>query len=418
MIRVVHFLDGKHFGGAEEAVARLARSHDPERVVAEVACLSEGRLTQRLSAQGTNYTLLRRPTIAGWRVAGDLAFLARERRFDIIHSHASRANLIGRLTALRGRIAHVATIHSPIDQDINDASHSRRLQVTVDRAGRFLSKRIIFVSDEERQRQIQQGLPESKAAFIPNGVERKPPPKRLRLAELRERWALGEGRAIAVMIAQLRPRKGPETLISAMAETRAAVPNSLAVFVGDAEFVESRDYLAELKDLAAREGVESHVKFVGFCDDVPAALALAHVSVLPSRFGEGLPLTLLESMAAGLPIVTTDIPGNREAVRHEENGVLVPPDDPHALAQALIRLFSDTVLRERLGAEGRRLAEEIYDMRLVATRHEELYEEILGRTPKPAEAPAPPPPPDAPPPPPPDAPPLPPQLEEEAAAEP
>jgi len=144
--------------------------------------------------------------------------------------------------------------------------------------------------------------------------------------------------------------------------------------------------------------VENHVKFVGFCNDVPAALALAHVSVLSSRFGEGLPLTLLEGMAAGLPIVTTDIPGNREAVRHEQNGLLVPPDDPHALAQALIRLFSDAILRERMGAEGRRLAEEVYDMRLIAKRHEDLYEEVLGRGQKPIETPAPPPE-DAPPPP-------------------
>jgi glycosyltransferase involved in cell wall biosynthesis len=157
-----------------------------------------------------------------------------------------------------------------------------------------------------------------------------------------------------------------------------AIPQAVVVFVGDAEFVESRDYLSELRSLAERLGVEGHAKFVGFCDDAPAALALADASVLPSRFGEGLPLVLLESMAAGIPIVTTDIPGNREAVRDGFNGLLVPPDDPEALGRALVRLLGDADLRSRMGAEGQRLGRELYDMRLIARRHEELYAAVAA----------------------------------------
>lgn len=378
MIRVAHFLDGIHFGGGEEAVVRLARAFDPKRVEALVVCMAEGRLTQRLAAQATPFVVIRRPRLAGLRAATDLAALIRRRGIDIVHSHTSRTHLIGRIAAWRTGAAHVATIQSPVRLDINDRAKRRWLPDAVDRIGQRWSARVIFVCEEERRRLVGRGLPQSKAVWIPNGVDLRPAPEPRRVAALRAKWGLEAGRPVAAMVAQLRPRKGPETLLRAIPALIRAIPQAVVVFVGDAEFVESRDYLSELRSLAERLGVEGHAKFVGFCDDAPAALALADVSVLPSRFGEGLPLVLLESMAAGIPIVTTDIPGNREAVRDGFNGLLVPPDDPEALGRALVRLLGDADLRSRMGAEGQRLGRELYDMRLIARRHEELYAAVAA----------------------------------------
>ncbi len=381
MIHVAHMLDGARFGGAEEALARLARTLDPGRVRLTTALWADARLAARLRAQGAQPHLL--PPPRGWRWSGGaLAGFLRERQIAILHTHTSRANLLGRIAAARAGIAHVATIHSPIRLDANDSStpvSARRvLAAWIDRAGARRSARIVFVSRAERRRAIARGLPESRAVWIPNGVEIGPPPAAERVEALRRRWGLEPGRPRAMMVAQLRPRKGPETLLRALPIIRATLPRAEAVFVGDAEFVESRDYLAELKALAAALGVAPSARFVGFCDDVPAALRLGDALVLPSLFGEGLPLALLEGMAAGLPLIASDAEGNREAVEPESNGLLFAPGDHQALARAAVRLLADPALRAKMGAAGERIARERFDMAAVARRHADLYEEIAA----------------------------------------
>jgi glycosyltransferase involved in cell wall biosynthesis len=126
---------------------------------------------------------------------------------------------------------------------------------------------------------------------------------------------------------------------------------------------------------------EGVVEWLGHRDDVPAILARSHVFCLPSAYGEGLPKCLLEAMAAGLAIVSTDIPGCRDAVRADVNGLLVPPRDPAALAAALRRLIEDPALRRRFGAAGRLRAEREFASPIVIAQTLALYG---GFAPRPA----------------------------------
>lgn len=123
---------------------------------------------------------------------------------------------------------------------------------------------------------------------------------------------------------------------------------------------------------------EGLVEWLGHREDMPRVLAAAHVVCLPSYYGEGVPKSLLEAAAAGRPVVTTDTPGCRAAVKPEESGILVPPRDPSALAVALARLAGDAKERRRLGAAGRRLAESSFALPSVINRHLELYDEVRG----------------------------------------
>ena len=120
---------------------------------------------------------------------------------------------------------------------------------------------------------------------------------------------------------------------------------------------------------------EGTVRFLGQRDDMPAVLAASHIAVLPS-YREGLPLALAEAAAAGRPVVTTDVPGCRDAVIPGETGLLVPPRDPEALAEAIARLVGDPELRARMGAAGRRLAEERFGIDRIAARHLAVYAEL------------------------------------------
>jgi len=142
------------------------------------------------------------------------------------------------------------------------------------------------------------------------------------------------------------------------------------------------------EDQLRRWREEGVVEWLGRRDDVPAILARSHVFCLPSAYGEGLPKCLLEAMAAGLPIVSTDIPGCRDAVRPDVNGLLVPPRDPVALAAALRRLIEDPALRRRFGAAGRLRAEREFESSIVVAQTLAVYRELVGAVAAPERLPA------------------------------
>lgn len=133
--------------------------------------------------------------------------------------------------------------------------------------------------------------------------------------------------------------------------------------------------LKEIGALAAASGVE----WLGECKDMPRCLSEAHIVCLPTYYREGVPKVLLEACAAGRAIVTTDIPGCRDVVRHGENGLLVPPRDATALAAAIGQLLEDPQLRTRFGLAARARAEREFGVERVVQAHLELYEELLAQ---------------------------------------
>ncbi len=120
------------------------------------------------------------------------------------------------------------------------------------------------------------------------------------------------------------------------------------------------------------------VEWWGHCDDMPAAYAKAHIVCLPSKYGEGLPKALLEAAASGRPIITTDIPGCREICLHKKNGLLVPPGNWHALAQAIKRLLNDRQLCEEMGLTGRALVEANFSIEHVVSETLSVYRKQLA----------------------------------------
>lgn len=123
-----------------------------------------------------------------------------------------------------------------------------------------------------------------------------------------------------------------------------------------------------------REGI---LEILGFRSDIPELFAQSHIVTLPSFYGEGLPKVLIEAAACGRAVVTTDIPGCRDAVRPNESGLLVPARDPQSLANALERLIHEDELRRDMGWRGRRLAEERFRIEAVITRHLEIYKDLI-----------------------------------------
>jgi glycosyltransferase involved in cell wall biosynthesis len=201
------------------------------------------------------------------------------------------------------------------------------------------------------------GLRPGSARVIHNGVpdlELPPAPAR-------------SGPAVLGAFGRLEPQKGFDVLLEAVAR----LPEARAVLVGDGS---ERGRLASL---AARLGVEDRVRLAGWDPEPRRLLPALDVFVLPSRF-EGFPLAILEAQLAGLPVVASDVGSIDEAVVPGETGILVPPDDAEALAEALRPLLADAGLRERLGARGRERVLARFTAGHMARRFEALYEELLG----------------------------------------
>jgi glycosyltransferase involved in cell wall biosynthesis len=171
-----------------------------------------------------------------------------------------------------------------------------------------------------------------------------------------------------VTVARLSPEKDVANLVRASALVARQFPDlSVEVAGGGACF-------DDLKRLTAELGVGDRVKFLGEVRDVPALLARARMFVLPSR-SEGIPLTVLEAMARGLPVVATRVGGLSEVVVEGETGLLVPSADPAALAAAMLRLWRETDTGRRMGEAGRRRVEQVFDIRRMIDDYEALYVE-------------------------------------------
>jgi len=171
---------------------------------------------------------------------------------------------------------------------------------------------------------------------------------------------------IVLTVARLDKQKGHSYLL----EAAALVPEAMFVLVGEGP------ERSALEAQASILGLSNRVVFLGYRDDVSDLLASCDVFVLPSLF-EGLPLSVLEAMAAGKPVVATDIGGTNEAVKHGETGLLVPSADPESLARAIRTVLFDPVLSQRLGSAGRARVHQEFSAETMVQRIAEIYDELL-----------------------------------------
>ena len=172
---------------------------------------------------------------------------------------------------------------------------------------------------------------------------------------------------IVLSVARLHKQKGHTYLV----ESSTSVPDAIFVFAGDGP---ERDYLEKYsKEL----NVDERIIFLGHRDDIPSLINTCDLFVLPSLF-EGFPLTILEAMAAGKPIVATDIPGTNEEVIHNETGLLVPPKDSQALAVAINSLLSNPAFARQLGHAGKIRAQQQFSSEKMVNSITDLYKELLN----------------------------------------
>jgi glycosyltransferase involved in cell wall biosynthesis len=317
------------------------------------------------------------PEIFAWRANvrafRQLVRAMRRGRYDVVHVHGAKAATLGRPAALLARTPTAYSSHAWVyrtqDKRERGARRARRaLTLGIERALGPLTGAIVCVSQDEREAALEDRIAREKRlriAYYGVPIDGKVDPDP-RLAEFR-----GDGPLFGFM-ARLQEQKGLPLLLGALRtlRDRGTLPRFAIVGSGPDE--------AWFRDQLAAEGFGDRVLLTPFEPPVWPKLAAFDVYVL-SSYWEALPIGILEAMSAGLPVVATAVNGVPEAVADGESGLLVSPDDPAGLADAVERLAADAELRKRMGQSGRRRIEERFTLDAMTDSIEAIYRELVER---------------------------------------
>lgn len=370
--QVLHSLD---IGGAEVLAVGLARElSDRYRFV--FACLDDevGVLGEEFTEQGVPMRVLHRQPGIDWRCSWRLARFLREHRVQIIHAHQYTPffqSLVARLAYRWPPI--VFTEHG---RHYPDSRSSKR--VAVNRALLRSDDRLIGVGESVRRALVDnEGLPEHRTETIYNGVPLENFVSVRGDGELRQRVRneLGatDDKFIIVQVARLNALKDHATAIRTVKRLRNDNVPAKLILVGDGE------ERAPLERLVAEQGLNDAVDFLGARKDISRLLASADAFLL-SSISEGIPLTLIEAMGAGVPIVSTDVGGISEVIEHGSSGLLAAAGDDAALAAHLNLLWQNPEQQRRLTEQGSQRASERFSLDRMHAQYVDVYEQLLDRT--------------------------------------
>lgn len=366
-IRVMHVIEDLGVGGLERVVLTICRTIDRDRFESSVLVLrGSGALEAELSQLGVEVI-----DIGGAPGKGDyfafrkVAREARKRRIDLFHTHNTLplfdAFAAARLAGVRG---HVHTDHARNFPD------KLRYMIAEHVASYFLD-RIVAVSEDTKKALVRyEWISPSRITVIPNGIDGERFTKPVDVSATRRALGLSTGPVIG-MGARLTEQKGVIYLLQAVVQLRQQYPGLQVLIAGTGD---QEDYL---KRTASELGIASAVHFLGVRMDIPELVRAFDVFVMPSVW-EGLPMALLEAFAAGTPVVASDVGGVGKVIRHRENGSLVPPRDPAALAAELAHVLAQPELRKQYSERARRTFEESYSAEAMTRRYEAIYLEAVA----------------------------------------
>ncbi|OFV94282.1 MAG: hypothetical protein A3F68_08770 [Acidobacteria bacterium RIFCSPLOWO2_12_FULL_54_10] len=382
-VRLLKFVGLFAIGGTEKQVINMVRSIDSSRFDVHLACFNRwGQLSKEIETLGIpiseyrinclyNYQTVRQQI----RFAG---FLKRN-RIQVVHAYGFYSMVFAVPAA---RLARVPVVVASI-RDTGELLTP--LQKRAQKAVCRLADSVLVNAAAVREWLVGQGYNERKIEVIHNGIASDRIDGGGGGQRLRRELGLPPNVPVVAMLSRLNRMKGGAFFLEAAAAVASRFPEVRFLVVGDVGCGE-KSYREELEHQAIRLGLGDRVLFTGFRLDIPDILSELSVSVLPS-LSEGLSNVLLESMAAGVPVIATKVGGNPEVVEDGVNGLLVPPGDPQALAQAMCRLLERPELARYYGQAGKRRIAEGFSLGRMVRQTEQHYLNLLpGAGPRQASA--------------------------------
>ena len=320
-VNALHLINGEHFSGAERVQDLLAMAMPNFGYDVGFACLKAKKFPEVRNSRTPLFELEMKSkfSLSCFR---DVVDLAQAHDFKVLHAHTPRTLMIAALAARKLKCPLVYHVHSPVGRDSNRGLMNR-LNSVIEKLSLRRVDKMICVSNSLRQYMADSGHPEGKLAVVANGVEpvldlpQRDAPKGV--------WTIGT-------MALFRPRKGTEVLLHAL---KALKDEDVPVRLRAVGPFETESYQEEVLALVDQLGVGDMIEWTGFQTDVNAQLNAMDIFVLPSLYGEGLPMVVLEAMANAVPVIASDVEGIPEAVRDGVDGLIFKSGDSSDLAEKL-----------------------------------------------------------------------------------
>jgi glycosyltransferase involved in cell wall biosynthesis len=367
--RLLQLTSSSDIGGTEQMLLRLLSKLNREKfTVCICSLIGHGRLTEACKRLGYEAWNLKFTSPLHIDKVIWLYRLCRSERIQLIHAYGLRADTVGRFVAhVSGVPVIVSSIRGPDEQ-------RRWFHVWLDRlTARWVD---LFISNSEAGRKSRirrERFAPEKIVTILNGIEFPLPASPADVHALREKYGVSEDAyPIVGIIANVRPMKGHRDVIAALPALRSRFPRICMLCVG------RDDSGGEIQRTAKERGVLESMKFLGYQEATQEILALSTVFLLPS-YWEGCPASILEAMAAGVPVVATRVGGIPEIVEDHKTGLLIPPKDPDAICQAIIWISENPREVEVMVRGAKQQVAERFSLERMVSNIEETYERLLKK---------------------------------------
>ena len=372
MIRVLHIITRLDVGGSTEntliSATRMPRTEFTSSVISGRTVDPPPRISETLQAARVPWfqvPSLVRPVglVNDLRALWHVWRLLRRIQPDIVHTHSSKAGFVGRIAARVANVPHILyTPHGHVFQGYFTPVVTRRF-ILLERLAARWTDRIITLTDAEADQHLAVGIGRREQfVTIPSGIDLD------RVVTVAPKRLVAHGRIVGT-VARLVPVKGHLFLLDAIPKILQRCPKAKFVFVGEGEMRQV------LEEQANGLGLDDRITFAGFREDVPAVLAGMDAFVLPS-LNEGMGRVLVTAMALGKPIVATKVGGVPELLGNGEAGILVPPGDSGAIAEAVSTVLCDRSRAHALGEAGRRRASR-YSAESMISALAKVYHEVM-----------------------------------------
>lgn len=363
-MRTLHVEMGRHRFGGTMQVFYLLRGLRQRGVEAALVCPRGAPLEGLAMGEGIEVFAVPYAGDFDLRFVARMFRVVRRYRPDLTHIHSRRGadtlGLLGARLAGRGRVIVSRRVDDPLPRNL-----VTRLRYAI------LPDQVVAVSQGIRRVLLGAGVPGDRVSQVYSAVDASAYQSPLSRAGARARLGLAGDTEVVTVVAQLIPRKGHRFLLDAAPTLLARHPRLQVLFVGDGEL---RDALAAE---VGRRGLGEVVRLLGHREDVADILRASDLLAHPATM-EGFANVAMQAMAAGIPVVSSAVGGMPESVRDGENGLLVPPGDPGALADAIGRLLADPALRRRLGQRGREIVESEFTVDAMVRGNLQVYERLLA----------------------------------------
>lgn len=375
---IVEFATYAGIGGTQQMLLEFLRHASHDKFIYSVCILLDSDfLDQECAKLGLKTCILNMRGYWDLRAWWKFYRFIKDDKIDLIRTYGLKAHIIGRIMGkLAGATAHITSVRST--DPWRKWYHS-----LLD----FLTSGLtdVFISNSEAGRIVthqREHIPLSKIVTIHNGIdltEYIPDTPKISACSVTHRTSFGISPTDRVMgtIANFRTMKGHKTIVDALPRIQEQIPNIKCLFVGTA-FVKEKYYEAEIRRYVQEQHLDHAIVFTGARRDIPQILSIFDIFLLPSLW-EGFSTALLEAMAMKVPVIASDVGGNPEIIEQGITGILIPPQDPVALAEAVIHVLTHPNIVEKMRQAGYERVQHMFSLDSLVATTETVYEHIIER---------------------------------------